>query len=52
LTSVKIICHTKFVDSEIFDKLRYNLINNPSIVDIDLDLFIEQSGYVFIEKIL
>jgi len=52
LTTIKIICHTKFVDSDLFDKLWKNLISNMSIVDIDLDLFMDQSGYTFIEKIL
>ena len=41
LTKIFIVCHTKFVDSDIFDKLRINIIHNPSIVDIEFDLFME-----------
>lgn len=52
LTKIFIVCHTKFVDSDIFDKLWTNIITNPSIVDIEFDLFMEQSGYTFIEQIL
>jgi hypothetical protein len=49
LTKIIIVSHTKFVDSEPFDKMRKSIIMNPSIVDIELDLFIEQGGYTFIE---